>query len=447
MAITVDELEAARPQQWRDAADDALRSSKECQDMASYARDEVASTLQKCWVSDSGEAARRRFVKHAEDFEAAATALKGLMRTYDTLADVIEGAKRDLESALDYANRYGIQIDPSGRATWKEGRDESEGGSLQHAADVIGDALRKAEEADAEAATELRTIRALIEIEDPKLVSQALDENSPLAIALRLQYLDGVHHINVSRTQLDAVDRASAETGMSKKLLLAILWQEQQWWQNHDRDLEGPLPWFGGFFDWSLRETLKPDKSLGITHMKLETVRETLRSNNMSFRTADGGFVSELSDSQLTKYIEQNPNEAIRLSAFHVKGLRDKDEYGAGTDKQLFTLYAADTQDVREKNETYGDDSAHRGGDIKTRGENWDRIEPHIDDALAWDALSDTERARAIDQIESQTPAGHHVGLDPIYDTDGSGGGTGTGRPEPGTPSPSPNPPPTPPKE
>ncbi|WP_244190718.1 hypothetical protein [Streptomyces caeruleatus] len=124
---------------------------------------------------------------------------------------------------------------------------------------------------------------------------------------------------------------------MSKKLLLAILWQEQQWWQNHDRDLKGPLPWGGGLFDWTLRETVKPDKSLGITHMKLETVRDTLDSHNMMFKTADGGFVSELSDSQLTKYIEQNPNEAIRLSAYHLKDLRDKDEYGAGTDKQLFT--------------------------------------------------------------------------------------------------------------
>ncbi|MFB8756396.1 hypothetical protein [Streptomyces nigra] len=138
---------------------------------------------------------------------------------------------------------------------------------------------------------------------------------------------------------------------------------------------------------------------------------------------------------------------AIRLSAYHLQDLRDKDEYGAGTDKQLFTLYAADTQDVREKNENYGDDSTHRGGDIKTRGENWDRVEPHINDTLAWDALSDKERAQAIDQIESQTPAGHNGGLNPIYDTDGIGGGTGTGRPEPGTSSPSPNPPPTPPED
>jgi hypothetical protein len=110
----------------------------------------------------------------------------------------------------------------------------------------------------------------------------------------------------------------------------------------------------------------------------------------------------------------------------------------------LFTLYAADTPDVREKNEQYGDDSDHRGADIKVRGKNWDKMEPHLDDAMAWNALSDDERAKAIAQLESQTPAGHHVSLDPLYST-GQTTGTGTGEPEPGTPSPSPGPTPTPP--
>ncbi|MEU8904189.1 hypothetical protein [Streptomyces mirabilis] len=87
----------------------------------------------------------------------------------------------------------------------------------------------------------------------------------------------------------------------------------------------------------------------------------------------------------------------------------------------MFTLYAADTPDVREKNEQYGDDSDHRGADIKVRGKNWDKMEPHLDDAMAWNALSDDERVKAARP------------------------GTGTGEPEPGTPSPSPGPTPTPP--
>ncbi len=90
------------------------------------------------------------------------------------------------------------------------------------------------------------------------------------------------------------------------------------------------------------------------------------------------------------------------MSAYHLD-LRD-DPYGADTDKQLFTLYAADTPDVREKNEQYGDDSDHRGADIKVRGKNWTTSRaPHLDDAMAWNALSDDERAKAIAQLESRS--------------------------------------------
>ncbi|GGQ97032.1 hypothetical protein GCM10010251_09870 [Streptomyces aurantiogriseus] len=56
----------------------------------------------------------------------------------------------------------------------------------------------------------------------------------------------------------------------------------------------------------------------------------------------------------------------------------------------------------------------------------------------------DEARAKAIQQLESQAPAGHHLCLDPIYST-GQTTGTGTGEPEEGTPSPSPGPSPTPP--
>ncbi len=62
---------------------------------------------------------------------------------------------------------------------------------------------------------------------------------------------------------LNEVKLASAETGVSQKLPLAILWQEQQWYQNSNPSLSGPLTEFGRFFDWSLTLGAKPDKSLG----------------------------------------------------------------------------------------------------------------------------------------------------------------------------------------
>ncbi|WP_329124460.1 hypothetical protein [Streptomyces sp. NBC_01353] len=448
--VSVNELSGAKPDKWRAAADDAVAAAKQCEGIGSYARDEVASTLRQCWVGDTGTAARTRFVKHADDYEAAALALRAMARAYDDLADDITDAQRDLTGALDYARTHELKVDDSGRVQLAKAVAVPAGSTehlepLRHAQGIIDDALSKATRADTEAARALRTVEGLTAITDPKLVKEALNSGSPLSIALRLSGgLDGLHPINVSPAQLAAVERAARETGMSKRLLLAILWQEQQWYQNHNPSLRGPLSSFGRLFDWSLQQTIKPDKSLGITHMKLETARTVIENNRERFTLADGTYLGDLDDSQLTKYIEENPNEDVRLSAYHLKQLQEQ-PFGADTDKQLFTLYAADTPDVREKNEQHGDESGARGGDIKIRGENWDKIQPHLDDAMAWEALSDEERSQAIKQLESDTPAGHHVSIEPIYAAGGPTTGTGSGEPEPGTPSPSPNPPPTPP--
>ncbi|MCX4436274.1 hypothetical protein [Streptomyces mirabilis] len=446
--VSVSDLGTAKPQQWRDAASDAIEAAKQCDGVASIARDEMAATLRQCWVGDAGRAAREKFVKHADDYEAAALSLRALARVYDDLAADITDAQRDLHSGLDYAARHELTVDDSGRVDFAHpvatSPDSDEHQKVTHAHQVIADALTKADKADAEAARTLRTIEGLTEIGDPELAKEALDSNSPLAIALRLSGgLDGLHPINVPPNVLNQVKLASAETGISQKLLLAILWQEQQWYQNSNPSLRGPLTEFGRFFDWSLTLGAKPDKSLGITHMKLETARSVVDQHHEAFQLEDGRYLSELSDAELAANIEGHPDLDVRLSAYHLSDLRD-DPYGSDTDKQLFTLYAADTPDVREKNEQYGDDSDHRGADIKVRGKNWDKMEPHLDDAMAWNALSDDERAKAVAQLESQTPAGHHVSLDPLYST-GQTTGTGTGEPEPGTPSPSPGPTPTPP--
>ncbi|MFE5686550.1 hypothetical protein [Streptomyces sp. NPDC056512] len=448
--VSVQELKNVEPAQWQDAADDAVRAAKQCAALAGYARDEIADTLKMCWVGDGGRAARDKFVKHAGEYESAEIALKELARVYDALALDIIDAQRDLTGALTYANSQGLKVDESGRVGYAKPIMVPEGDTehlkpLHHAADIIGDALTKATKADLAAASQLRVVEGMVALKDPKLARQALDPGSPLAIALRLSGgRDGLHPVNVPQTVLDAVDRASAETGISKKLLLATLWQEQQWYQNQNPSLRGPLTEFGRFFDWGLTLGPVPDKSLGITHMKMETARKVIEANPRKFLTADGKDLGTLSDTELTAVIEGNPDLDVRLSAFHYKTLQEQSAYGTRSDAQLFTLYAADTPDVREKNEQYGDESEHRGGAIKARLRNWEELSPHLDDAAAWEGLTDEQRSTALRQLESQTPAGHHVSLDPIY----GGGvttGTGSGDPEPGTPSPEPGPAPTPP--
>ncbi|GAA2397485.1 hypothetical protein GCM10010420_24340 [Streptomyces glaucosporus] len=112
-------------------------------------------------------------------------------------------------------------------------------------------------------------------------------------------------------------------------------------------------------------------------------------------------------------------------------------------------LYSADTPAVRELNERYGPESDPRGGSIKSRSENWDRIEPHLEDAMAWEALSEEERARAINQLKSEVPAGREVNIEPIYSAESPIFDVGADSSEPGygavRPSPRPGPPPTPP--
>ncbi|MFD6114576.1 hypothetical protein ACFWG0_31380 [Streptomyces yangpuensis] len=450
--VSVPELKQADPQKWRTAADDAVAVAKQCDGLASYARQDVARTVDRCWVGEAGRAATERFVKHADDYETSALALRAMAKVYDDLAEAITEAQRDLNSALDYARARELKVDDSGRVQLSKPVMAPQGSTehlepVNHAQGIITEALRKAGQADVDTARALRTIEGLTAVSDPELAKEALTPGSPLAVALALAGgTDGLHPINVSPAQFAAVNRAAAETGISRKLLLAILWQEQQWYQNFSPGLTGPLAQTGRIFNWTLQQTLKPDKSLGITHMKPDTARAVMGDNRRAFTLPDGTFLGDLDDAQLTKYIEENPDENIRMSAYHLQRMQEE-PYGARTDKQLFTLYAADTPEVRELNEQYGDESGNRAFDIKTRGENWDRLEPHLDDAMAWHALTDEQRATAVRQLESQTPAGHHVSVDPIYhEGGGPHTGTGTGPAEPGTPSPSPGPAPTPPR-
>lgn len=447
--LSVTDLRDARPQAWRDAADDATAAAKHCQSVASYARDEVAATLKMCWVSDSGEAARQAFVKHADDYEAAADALRGLAKVYDTLADAIADAQRTLHSALDFAHAHDLTVSGDGEVTGHaDGNDQSAvHDQTAHAAGLITEALTAATQADSTAADEMRTITALTSITDPNLVGQALaqDADSPLGIALRLSLgPGGLHPLNVSATQLDAIREASQETGISQQLLMSIVWQEQQWYQNSDPGLGGPEAGLGHLFDWALEQTIKPDKSLGITHMKIATARQVIAADPAAF-TVSGTYLDGLDDAQLTKYIEQNPNEDIRLSAHYLQQMK-ANQHGAVTDKQLFLLYAADDPQMRDANAQYGDDTAPRGGAIKPRAEHFDQLQPSLRDAGAWSALSDTQRQKALDEIAAQTPSGTSFGLSPLYAGPGViTTGVGTGPTVPGIPSPEPGPAPTPP--
>ncbi|MEV6733369.1 MULTISPECIES: hypothetical protein [unclassified Streptomyces] len=74
--VSVPELKQADPQKWRTAADDAVAVAKQCHGLASYARQDVARTVSRCWTGEAGRAATERFVKHADDYETSARAVR-----------------------------------------------------------------------------------------------------------------------------------------------------------------------------------------------------------------------------------------------------------------------------------------------------------------------------------------------------------------------------------
>ncbi|MFF2630291.1 hypothetical protein ACFVUN_31575 [Kitasatospora griseola] len=462
LMLTLDDLDHAQPGLWQQACDDALTTARHCEHLASVARDEVNRTLAGAWTSPTGDSARARFARHAESYDSAALSMRDLAKVYDRLATSMAAAQRTLHGALDFARDHRLNVGQDGSVHRDPGpvdpaKEAALGERIHQAQALITAALHDATAADIGAADELRTLAQLSGIESSGTVRAALDHdgNSALAVALRLQSThDGPHRINVPPELIDAARRASAETGISTDLLLAVMWQEQQWYQNEEPGLDGPLTALGRRSDRAAADSLKPDKSLGITHIKLATARSVIDADPAGFPNLVG-----LSDTRLAEYIEEHPAEDVRLSAYHLKRLRRTPD-GATSDKQLFLLYAADTEQVRRANVQYGDDGSHRGAAIKDRSDSWDALQQSLRDADAWNSLPEAERRRALDDLASRTPSDTAVELNPVYAGPGvSTRARGTAPAQPGllrppvppvpgvlpTPAPSPGPAPTPP--
>ncbi|MGH3937380.1 MAG: hypothetical protein ACRDTG_01895 [Pseudonocardiaceae bacterium] len=170
MTVTVSGLKNAQPALWFTAANDARDAAHHCHDMSSLARNEVARTLQACWVDDAGKEARQLFVRHADTYEAAATALEALMSTYGALAQTIEGAQRALGEALDFARTYSLAISEAGEVTGNADTDLGKQ-AINDASRLVSAALTAANQADEQAASRLWVIAGLTDATNPDAVS------------------------------------------------------------------------------------------------------------------------------------------------------------------------------------------------------------------------------------------------------------------------------------
>ncbi|WP_410636181.1 hypothetical protein [Amycolatopsis sp. cmx-4-83] len=279
----------------------------------------------------------------------------------------------------------------------------------------------------------MRTIGSLTTETDPEVVNLRLEHGGDSAsdIANRLKNRpDDVHEVNISPDLLDEVRKISKETGISEGLLMAILWQEEQWYQQWEKN-GGPVTELGHVLNEEV-QGVKPDKSLGITHVKLDAAREVIGKNPAAF-TEDGQYLGDLTDAELVQRIEQDRNLDVKLSGYYLAELK-KNPYGAETDKQLFILYATgDDPATRANNHEFGDATAPRQNDIRPRAENWDRLQPRLADAADWASVSEPERQRALSGLAYETHVGEKVDLHPVYGSDSMADGK-KNYPRPGAP-------------
>ena len=269
--------------------------------------------------------------------------------------------------------------DPESQRYWSELRTQA-----QNISDRFKEALRLATEADD------RLSHALA-----GLGKDSLDGKGDLATKLAMQLMGFTDHpVNLPPELIEYAREAAKRNGISDRLMLMILWQEQQWYQNYGKG-KGPAGSFGRWLDRTAQDWYKHDKSMGVAHMKAATARDVLERHNVN--DEDGRPYSSYSDSELAAKLENDPRFAIDTSARYLSDI--KNEPDGWSDKQTFLTYAADTSAVRDANRQYGDSTDARKYDIHARAVNWDRVAPRIDAERTWEQLSPQDRQRALEQL------------------------------------------------
>jgi hypothetical protein len=257
-----------------------------------------------------------------------------------------------------------------------------------------------------------------------------------LATKLAMQLMGFTDHpVNLPPELIEYAREAAKRNGISDRLMLMILWQEQQWYQNYGKG-KGPAGSFGRWLDRTAQDWYKHDKSMGVAHMKVATARDVLERHNV--KDQQGRPYSSYSDSELAAKLGNDPRFAIDTSARYLSDI--KNEPDGWSDKQAFLIYAADTSAVRDANRRYGDSTDARKYDIHARAVNWDRVAPRIDAEWTWEQLSPQDRQRALAQL------GDHGNQDTLESPPYAPGrgadlaAPGAGTPNPRQPTPSANP-------
>lgn len=322
-----------------------------------------------------------------QDFSAAQRYLNNTITAADKLQLHVDTDGNVSPPPMSAADRH----DPTSIAYW---------GKLSSAASAIEGRFWKARNLAKEADERLQAALA-------GLGSSSFSGKGDLATRLAKTIDTPGHPLNVQPSLMAAARQAAQRYGISENLLSMILWQEQQWYQN-DGGTKGIMPWIGHQFNDGLQETLRPNKSMGITHLKAQTALDVLARDGV--KDENGRLHKTYSQSDIASKLEDDPRFAIDVAARYL-GQIQGEAGGNWSDKQTFFIYSADGNDVRTGNRKYGDATDGRGFAIHQRGVNFDKVAPSIQAQQLWSRLSPADRARALQQLGGQpTP---HPGVSP----------------------------------
>lgn len=159
--VTFAQLRDAEPHRLTDAAEVWERHGKAAGRRAEEVRTEVLD-LVRGWSGPAARTAAAKLTELAEELSEAHTAMRRVSDILAQAGTAIAGARADLASAVEYARGKGLTVEEDGSVSWLDwnplewGEDRA---AAEHAARLIEDALRRATEADADAAADLRVAR------------------------------------------------------------------------------------------------------------------------------------------------------------------------------------------------------------------------------------------------------------------------------------------------
>ena len=156
--VTFAQLPDAQPSSLAEAAETWTLHARDMGRRAAEMEAEVLGSLTR-WSGPASQAAVQKLNRLVDKLAEAHAAMQRVSDILDPACRAITAAQADLGSAVEYAHRRGLTVEDDGSVSWLdwnpvEWAEDRE--AAQHASDLLQDALRRANEADADAAADLR---------------------------------------------------------------------------------------------------------------------------------------------------------------------------------------------------------------------------------------------------------------------------------------------------